>query len=192
MNKAIISYLLRNERVESIHLTHAALVGPEGETVFAAGFTDAPLYVRSAAKPFQAAVLHLSGAVEKYSLGTEDLAVACASHGGEPRHIEVLRQFQDKVGVSVDDLACGAHFPFNRQAEEQLLADGTQPTQLHNNCSGKHTAFLAAAKALGAPLEGYLEPDHPVQAAILMELKRLAGLDEIPVGVDGCSAPTYF
>ncbi|MFB0516364.1 MAG: asparaginase [Candidatus Neomarinimicrobiota bacterium] len=192
MTNPIMSFVLRSERGESVHLTAAVLIDPSGAAVLSAGLVDIPFFIRSTAKPYQAIALLATGALEQFRLTEEDLAIACASHSGEPGHVEAVRAFMARAGVSEAALLCGPHFPYNRQAEEELLRRGERPTALHNNCSGKHAAFLAAARAMGAPLDGYLSPDHPVQQLILEHLQRLSGIEDIPVGVDGCSAPTFF
>ncbi|UCD36977.1 MAG: asparaginase [Fidelibacterota bacterium] len=192
MSNPIMSFVLRSDRGESVHLTAAVLIDPDGDVAFAAGPEDVPFYLRSAAKPYQAIPLLESGAMEQFQLTEEDLAIACASHSGEARHLEVVGAFQARVGVKPAQLQCGPHLPFCRESEEQLLGESAQPTVLHNNCSGKHTGFLAAAKAMGATLDDYLRPEHPVQQSILAHIQRLIGLDDVPVGIDGCSAPTFF
>ncbi len=192
MRHPIMSFVTRSDRGESVHLTAAVLIGPAGETVFTAGLVDIPFYMRSAAKPFQAIAMLESGAFQQYGLTAEDLAIACASHSGEPRHLEQVRAFQARAGVEEDQLMCGPHWPLHRPSEEALIRQGNRPMPLHNNCSGKHTGFLAAARALGAPAGNYLSPDHAVQRLILGHMRRLSGLEDLPTGLDGCSAPTYF
>jgi len=192
MSNPFMSFVLRSGRGESVHLTAAALIDPSGELALSAGLVDVPLYFRSAAKPFQAVALLVTGAYERFKLTEEDLAVACASHSGEVRHVEAVRAFMIRAGVEEAHLLCGPHFPFHRAAEEELLRRGERPTALHNNCSGKHVGFLAAARALGTSLDDYLNPDHPVQRTILEHLQRLSETEDIPVGVDGCSAPTFI
>ncbi len=192
MHHPIMSFVTRSDRGESVHLTAAALIGPAGETVFSAGLVDVPFYMRSAAKPFQAIALLESGAFEQYGLTTEDLAIACASHSGEARHLEQVRAFQARAGVEEGQLRCGPHWPLHRPSEEALIRQGEQPVPLHNNCSGKHTAFLAAARVMGASVEEYLSPDHAVQRLIMEHMRRLSGAADLPTGLDGCSAPTFF
>ena len=192
MSHPIMSFAIRSDRGESVHLSAAVLMGTEGEAVFSAGMVDVPFYVRSAAKPYQAIALLVSGAREQYQLTDEDLAIACASHSAEPRHLEQVRAFMDRGGVEEAQLQCGPHRPLSRAAAEDLLRGRQQPTPLHNNCSGKHTAFLVAARAMGAGADDYLSPEHPVQQLVLEHLRRLSGVEDLPVGVDGCSAPTFF
>jgi L-asparaginase II len=138
----------------------------------------------------QATALVRSGAMERFGLGVSELAVACGSHRGEPRHVQTALGLLRKAGIAPAALQCGTHElhpPVGIRLAEARLA----PTPLHNNCSGKHAGMLAAAQALGAPLESYLDPEHPVQRLILEATGLCAGLDPatVHVGVDGCSAP---
>ncbi len=192
MNSHIVCRWIRSDNVESVHKVSAVLIDPAGEVIFAAGDIKASYYFRSAAKPFQALALLESGAYAKFGVTIEELAMACASHSSQPRHLDVIRGFQRKVGVSVDDLQCGPHPPYNREAEEVVLRSGGLLTALHNNCSGKHTGFLAAASAMNAPLDSYLQPEHPVQVFIREQIQELLQLNEITLGIDGCSAPTFY
>ncbi len=192
MNSHIVSRWIRSDNVESVHQVSAVLIDPAGEVVFSAGDINASTYIRSAAKPFQALALLESGAYAKFGVTVEELAVVCASHSSQPRHLDVVRGFQQKVGVTDDDLHCGPHPPYNREAEEDVLRSGELLTALYNNCSGKHTGFLAAAKAMHASLDSYLDPEHPVQLFILEQIQEMLRLDEITLGIDGCSAPTYY
>lgn len=147
--------------------------------------------MRSSAKPFQAQALYQTGAAERFNLTPEELALTCASHDGTPVHVAVVRGYLDKIGLEPEYLACGAHWPFNREARAALERSGQRPNVLHNNCSGKHTGMLAAALALGAEPRGYEQPDHPVQQLNLQTLRDLSGIHTIPSGVDGCSVPTF-
>jgi L-asparaginase II len=192
MPNPVMLRVTRGPLVESLHRgAVAAFQG--GKTLFAAGDADAPVFLRSSAKPFQAMALLLSGAAEAHGLGDDEIAVACASHGAEEIHLAAVRSLQRKCGVPPEALGCGAHPPASTRASLDLARGGGKPETLHNNCSGKHTAMLAAAKALGAPLEGYLEPDHPVQRMNLRNLALFAGVDpaSVVVAVDGCSAPVF-
>lgn len=192
MNNQIVSRWIRSDNVESIHQVSAVLIDPAGEVVFAAGDINASYFIRSAAKPFQALALLESGAYAKFGVTVEELAVVCASHSSQPQHLDVVRSLQHKVGVAVADLQCGPHPPYNREAAEDILRSGESFTALHNNCSGKHTGFLAAAKAMNTSLETYLDPQHPVQVFIREQIQGMLQLNEITSGIDGCSAPTFY
>ncbi|MGH2343753.1 MAG: asparaginase [Chloroflexota bacterium] len=182
----------RNGVVERLERGHCVLVDTEGRIVWSAGDPDHVTFLRSSSKPIQATALLLSGAVERFALEPAHIAVSCASHKGEPRHVETVSDLLRRAGVSADALQCGTH-DLSPPVFYPLARAGIHPTPLHNNCSGKHAGMLVAAQAMGAPLESYLEPDHPVQQRILRALAACAGLseDRIARGVDGCSAPNF-
>ena len=188
----IHTVVFRGDDTESVHLTVALLVGPDGSVVFSAGDFGRLVPARSSIKPFQAAVLHLSGAMERFGLTGEQLALACASHSGEPYHVEVVSRFMEQVGVSESDLGCGSHHPYHEPSRDALLKSGATATALHNNCSGKHTGFLAAALAVDADLKDYLDPAHPVQQMIARQLQAWLGRGDFTTAIDGCSAPTFY
>ncbi len=179
----------RGDLVENRHRASIAVVGQEGLLAYA-GEAGLWAYMRSSAKPFQALALFLTGAVERFGLGLEEVALATASHDGTPEHLEVAQRFLDKLGLDLGVLVCGVHPPFDREARKALEAQGLAPTVLHHNCSGKHLGMLAAALALGAPVEGYHLPDHPVQVLNRQVLGALAGRDPL-LATDGCSVPTF-
>lgn len=188
---ALQSTVIRGGAVESTHQTAVVLIGPGDKLAFSAGPIDTPWPARSALKPFQAVALVASGALQKFALGDTALALACASHSGQAEHLAALRRFQAQVGVDESDLQCGSHWPYHEPSRDGLLAAGTAPSALTNNCSGKHTGFLAAALALEAGLDGYLDPGHPVQQLITGQLEDWLGRRGISTAVDGCSAPTH-
>ena len=158
-----------------------------------AGDADKVTYMRSSAKPIQATAAAESGALERFGITEQELAVICASHGGEPMHVEAVRSILARIGLDEDALGCGAHAPSYTPAAIALYRAGQTPTAIHNNCSGKHSGMLAAAQALGAPTATYLDPDHPVQQRILHSVAYYSGLGTrtITVAVDGCSAPVF-
>ena len=151
MSAEVLVY--RGSLVENRHRVSLALWGPEGLVAYA-GDPGRVAYLRSSAKPFQALALYLTGAVERFGLTEEEVALATASHDGTPRHVEVAARFLGKLGLGPEHLVCGVHPPFSREARAALEAQGLAPTPLHHNCSGKHAGMLAAALALGAVLLG--------------------------------------
>ncbi len=181
----------RGDMVESRHRASVAVVDIEGRVVVQAGEVERLVYARSAIKPLQALALVESGAAEAFDLGPAELALACASHNGEPRHAETVGAWLKRIGCTADDLECGAHLPYHQGATEALLRSGAAPTTLHNNCSGKHAGFLSVARHLGHPTAGYIRYDHPVQQQVLGILETMTGLDlsEAPRGIDGCGIP---
>jgi L-asparaginase II len=192
-NAAPVAILVRRgERVESWHRVSYALADAAGRRRHAEGDPDRPLFARSAVKPLQALVLLESGAAERFAVSQAELALACASHGGEPLHVAPIRRWLARLGLDQASLECGAHPPLHGPSAERLVAAGRAPEPVHNNCSGKHTAMLAAARHLGAPLAGYTRADHPVQRRVAATLAEMAGLDGLPApALDGCGLPTY-
>lgn len=183
----------RGARVESVHPVAACVADADGEIVLKVGTVETPVFLRSSAKPFIAAAAVRAGVLEEFGFGERELAVMCASHNGEPGHTELVVTMLERIGATVDDLGCGAHAPSYEPAAAALAARGERPSQLHNNCSGKHTGILALAKKLGAPFEGYLEASHPAQRAILAMCERVSDdtFDGDKLAVDGCGIPVY-
>jgi L-asparaginase II len=182
--------LWRGEILECVHRGHAVVCGPDGEVVEAWGDPRALIYPRSSAKMIQALPLVESGAADAYGLGTERLALACASHRGAAIHTERVSAWLAELGLSEGDLRCGSHMPGDRPAAEALIRAGEKPGQVHNNCSGKHSGFLTLNRHLGGGSE-YVEVDHPVQAAAREALEGTTGEASPGWGVDGCSAPNF-
>ncbi len=182
----------RGPLVESRHRAAFAVADPGGTVVLHAGDIDQAVYPRSAIKPIQALALLETGAAEAFGLGDAEIALACASHSGEPRHVETVAAWLERIGCTADDLECGVHPPFAETAMVDLIAGGGRPTALHNNCSGKHTGFLSVARHLGHPTAGYIAFGHPVQQRVLGILESMTGCDlgGAPRGIDGCGIPT--
>jgi L-asparaginase II len=134
-----------------------------------------------------------SGAAERFGFLENEIALACGSHSGEKYHVETSRKMLARIGLSEADLKCGAHLPFDEECAEEILRGGEKPTQLHNNCSGKHAAMLAVAKHSGADLKTYEHAENPVQREILKVVSKFTGVseNEIKLGIDGCAAPNF-
>ena len=183
----------RGEAVESIHYGAIAVVDSRGVLLAGAGNPEAATFLRSAAKPFQTLPLLVSGAAQRFRFSDRELAVITSSHSGQKMHLDVVRRILQKAGVKETSLQCGAHAPFHRPTARALAQQGSRPTVLHNNCSGKHAGMLALARHWNVPLEDYLDTAHPVQKAVLETLCSYTGAvpGAVLVGVDGCSAPTF-
>jgi len=149
-------------------------------------------FIRSAAKPFQILPFLNNKVDAKYNLTDEEIAVCCSSHSGEKIHVETVNSILQKSEIDVSALKCGIHAPLGKEIKKKLRRSGTEPSVLQNNCSGKHSAMLATAKAMDEELDNYLNPDHPVQREILSVIKELSGEDKVNIGVDGCSAPVFY
>ncbi len=195
----ILAEALRGGIVESIHRGAYAVVDADGALHSAVGDIDRPIFPRSAVKVLQALPLVECGAANGMGLTDEHIALTCASHGGEPRHVAAAVAMMNQAGVDPDLLECGAHWPYNEAAQRELVARGEQPDPLHNNCSGKHAGFvclgcwMAEEKNRKLFTKGYINPDHPVMREVTAALQATTGHDlaNTPVGIDGCSIPTY-
>ena len=185
--------VLRGGLVESSHLVSFALVDPYGQLIASWGDPELVTFMRSSAKPFQAIPVVERGAADRFHFEARDLALICASHSGTETHVQAARSLLAKIGVAETALQCGVHVPYDDEAYKALLRARGSLEPVRNNCSGKHAGMLALAKHLGADLDSYLNPDHPVQRAILGVIAEMTGLpvEVIIVGVDGCSAPTF-
>jgi len=184
---------LRNGTVESVHYGAAAIVTPEGKLVAWVGDPQAVTFLRSSAKPLQTLPLVELGGMTEFHLSEEELAVTCASHSGTDRHLQTIWGLQQKIGITEKDLLCCTHPPFDIASREKLKDQGLSPTPNHHNCSGKHSGMLAQAVLLKASKEKYTEIDHPIQQRIFQVICEMSGLtgDQIAIGRDGCSVPTF-
>ncbi|PSR23528.1 MAG: asparaginase [Sulfobacillus acidophilus] len=184
----------RGDRLESWVHADVAVVDSLGQIRYWFGDPGRQAFWRSSAKPFQAMPVIESGAAEQFQFGPREVAIICASHGGEAMHIELVQELLHRIDASSDDLICGVHPPSYRPEAEALLTQGQRPNVLHNNCSGKHTGMLTLARALNAPLRGYEKPDHPVQRTIRQNVAYMTGLAEenLYTGIDGCGVPTFY
>jgi L-asparaginase II len=191
-NGPVVIEVTRGPVVESRHEGIAAVMKPDGTIVASWGDIDAAILPRSANKPIQAMAFVESGAIERFGLGNEHIALACASHNGEPRHVETVRAWLGKVGLREADLECGTHPPRLQSTIESLAREGTAPTPAFNNCSGKHSGFLSTAVTYGEPTRGYIKYDHPVQRRLRDVMTDLCGTDanDFAYGTDGCGIPT--
>lgn len=183
----------RGDIVESVHDIAACAMDERRNVVLAIGTIDVPVFLRSSAKPFIAAAAIAAGARERFDLDRREIAVMCASHTGQAFHVEAVRSILRKIGMDEQALQCGAHYPYDVQAAEDLRREGIVPSAVHNNCSGKHAGILALCRILGSDPATYMELTNPAEQQILALCARLSGdrVDELPLGVDGCGIPVY-
>ncbi len=183
----------RGSDVESLHRVHAAVVGADGSVIGGARDGSYLTHWRSCAKPFQVMPLLATGAFDDLAWGNDELALAVASHGGEPEHVAIATRMLADLGLEEGDLACGPHEPMAARGQKILRESGARPTRLHNNCSGKHAAMLARAHIAGWKTAGYEKHDHQVQQSCLESVAEWAGIDsrEIGLAVDGCGAVEF-
>lgn len=189
----ILAELIRGNTRENIYRGAIAVSDGSGKLVKSLGDVSRIIFPRSAVKSMQAIAMFKSGAIDKFNLSDKAITLACASHLGEPDHADCAGETLAHLGLSVDDLECGTHVPAGRAARNKMREDGKRPSQLHNNCSGKHTGMLAVAKALDVDTKGYIDRDHAVQKLVRSCVEEILGeeLSEDRCGMDGCSIPTW-
>jgi L-asparaginase II len=187
----VLAEVVRGQMVESRHHASVAVVDAHGGIVRAWGDVDLPIYGRSAIKPLLAIPLVESGAADRFKLGDAEIALATASHNGEPRHVETVKSWLGRIGLGVEDLECGPHWPPHEPSMQAMMRARLEPTRAHNNCSGKHAGFLSTALHLGERTKGYIQYEHPVQQRLLDLLEQMSGceLGDVPRGIDGCGIP---
>ncbi|WP_300010458.1 asparaginase [Pseudonocardia sp.] len=183
-----LAYVVRGDLVESVHRGHLVALGADGALVARCGDAEVTCYPRSSLKPVQAVAMLRAG----LDLDGELLALACASHSGELRHLDGVRRILAGAGRTEDDLANTADHPLGDDAAAAWRAAGHAPSPLAQNCSGKHAAMIATCVAAGWPVDGYPDPGHPLQKAIREAVAELTGDGRpVHVTVDGCGAPLY-
>jgi L-asparaginase II len=189
----ILVEMFRGGRIESRHRGAIAVCDADGGTFLALGDVETPVFPRSAVKAFQALPLIESGAADRFGLSEAEIALACASHSGEPAHAKMARAMLGKCGRAPGALECGTHWPSSLEAGRALAASGQQPSALHNNCSGKHAGFVCLACAGHVDPAGYVEPNHWVQREVAQALADMtrSPIDERHRAIDGCAIPTY-
>ena len=165
-----------------------------GVELLAFGEKKRETFPRSAAKWIQALELVLSGAVDALELTDDHLAIACASHNGEPEHVAIVNTWLGQLGLTTEDLECGVSLPFTEPVRLQLSRDHIPATNLHHCCSGKHVAMLTVCKQRGWLIDGYTDYAHPLQARIRQHMTTIFGIDadSLNYATDGCSVPTYL
>lgn len=193
MANPVVATVMRTGRPESVHRGFGAVADDRGTVLASFGDSETWIYWRSASKPFQALPLLEAGGEAAFSLPAAEIALACSSHAGEPRHVETARRMLERGGFSESDLRCGAHPPFHEPSAAGLLRSAAPATALHNNCSGKHAAMLLACRLLGFDASNYEEPGHPLQRLILGKIAfySMFPAERIEVGMDGCSVPVF-
>jgi L-asparaginase II len=193
MPSPILANVIRGETVESIHRGSIIVIDGNGKELLRIGSPETVTFFRSACKPLQAIPFITSGACDAFEFSEEELALACASHSGESRHVRVAQLMLERAGLNEAHLKCGTHLPFSEKESERILRAGEYPTQLHNNCSGKHAAMLAFAKHIDADPATYDSVDNPIQRQILETISVFTEvpIDQIQLGIDGCAAPNF-
>jgi len=190
---ALLVELTRGPIVESVHFGAFTVVDASGKLVASAGDPNLVANLRSSSKPFQALPFVEAGGVEQFGLTDRELAIMCASHTGTDDHVAVLQSIQGKVGIRETDLQCGVHPAIDNTTARNMLLRGEDPTPNRHNCSGKHTGMLAQALLNHADIDTYLSNDHPIQKTIRRTFAEMMDMqaEDVLIGIDGCSAPTF-
>lgn len=182
----------RGRSLENTHLAHIAVVDESG--CLLAGFGDPSRFTlaRSAAKPAQALAVVETGALERFGFDSADLALMCASHSSEARHVERAQAMLAKLGADEADLRCGPHAPLSDAVWRDWIRRGIEPSAVCSSCSGKHAGMLAGARAIGAALADYHLEAHPIQQRVKHVMAELCELPDeaLEWGIDGCNLPT--
>lgn len=186
-----VAEVWRNDVIESVHGGVAAVANADGDIIYSFGDPSYVTFPRSSLKPVQALLLIESGAFEAARLTERHLAIACASHRGEPIHGKLVREWLRHIDLKANALACGPTYPRTPELAYELVRQGEDISQVWHNCSGKHCGFLTSCKHMRWPIAGYAEPDHPAQLAYLDILSELLGSDahQLPMGKDECTLP---
>ncbi|MQM26760.1 asparaginase [Glycomyces albidus] len=182
-----VAQVVRSGFTESSHRGSVAVTDPAGNLAAAIGDAESPVFPRSSNKPMQALAMLRAG----WEPGSEaDLAIAAASHRGEPFHLERVRSVLGRAGLGEEHLQCPPDLPGNQDARNAVVAlEGPDPKRVYMNCSGKHAGMLAACAAAGWDTATYRDPEHPLQELIAATVEELTGEPVRAVGVDGCGAP---
>jgi L-asparaginase II len=183
----------RGDITESLHYGAFAIVDVSGNLIAEYGDPNTVTYLRSSAKPFQALPFIESGGAEHFGLSSAEIALICASHSGTDKHVEIAHSIQQKANLSESDLLCGVHPPFDKSTAEAMRKRNEEPTPNRHNCSGKHSGMLAFAALNDWSKSDYIDQSHPVQERILKCFAEMFDLsvEEIHIGIDGCSVPNF-
>jgi L-asparaginase II len=184
---APVAYVVRADLVESVHHGHLVAIDGRGARPLTVGDPDVTFFPRSSLKPVQAVAMLRAG----LDLSGELLALAAASHGGEPAHLDGVRRILDGAGLRVDDLQNTRDLPLDPRAATCWRAEQRLPSPLAQNCSGKHAAMLATCRVAGWDAAAYLDPGHPLQRAVCATVEDLTGVPVVHTAVDGCGAPLF-
>jgi L-asparaginase II len=184
--------VLRGGIVESVHHGAVAVVDRSGRLLYAAGDPEVVTFTRSSLKPLQALPFVAAGGVERFQLTTQETALLCASHSGEPRHVEAAASILRKAGNDASELMCGTHPPGHYEVRGEVPPPPPY-SPLSHNCSGKHSGMLAHCAACGYGKGDYLSLSHPLQREIRTAVSAMMAVPEeaLQPGIDGCSAPNF-
>ncbi|GIF53370.1 asparaginase [Asanoa ferruginea] len=181
-----LAEVVRSGFPEGYHHGSVVVLDATGTAVATAGDVESPMFPRSSNKPMQAVGMLRAG----LRLGDPaDLALVCASHWGQDIHVDRVAALLWKAGLDESALGCPPDMPLDPAAAADVIRAGGGPSRIQMNCSGKHTGMLLTCQAAGWPIEGYLQPEHPLQKALAAAVADVAGEEIVATAVDGCGAP---
>jgi L-asparaginase II len=183
----IVAHVIRSGFVESVHRGTVVVTAPDGGVEWALGEPSGAAFARSANKPIQALTMVRAGLV----LPDDELALACASHSGEPFHLEAAGRILAGAGLTEADLQNTPDYPIDEAEREAWIVARRPKSSIAQNCSGKHSAMLATCVVNDWDVATYRDPGHPLQQAIARVVEELSGEEVVAVGVDGCGAPLH-
>ena len=181
----VLAKVTRGDLVESLHLGHLIVLNADGSTYLSKGSPELPIYPRSAIKSLQAAAMLKAG----LEVQENELAIICASHSGSQSHIDLVTKMLNSRGISISELKNAVDKPLGEK--EKISWGDKPPSQLAQNCSGKHAGMLITCQKNGWNMKTYLNQDHPLQVAIKNEIEVLSGEKVSATSVDGCGAPLF-
>jgi len=193
MSEVLLNYT-RGGKIESRHRADVAVVDVTGKNVWEFGDGKRSMFWRSAAKPFQLMPLVQRGGIDIFGLTSEEVAFMVSSHSGEAQHVALAYSILGKIGLTVEDLACGAAKPMSSKVVKELAVQQSPYQVVHNACSGKHSGMLALAQMLKVKIKDYTELEHPVQRLMHQAVADSAHLpkDDVETGIDGCGVPVFY
>lgn len=180
---------------ESCHLVDLALCDADGKVLIGLGDMERQLFPRSAMKPLQAIALAemWDEMSDEGKLTPAEFSLVCASHNGQPDHVDAVSRLLERHDLAPSSLSCGPQWSSDQPTLIDQARSLPSTTPIHNNCSGKHAGMLVLARHMGADPHGYADMTHPVQQRILGVLEAMTGVDMMdwPRGIDGCGAPAF-
>jgi len=189
----ILINICRGNLIENIYRGDISIVDKKGKSIFLVGDSEKITYWRSAAKPIQALPVIYSGAADKYKLTDKEIVIMASSHSGEQKHVKLIYNILDKIGLDEGNLLCGAHPAFHKPTAEPLAQNKIYTKSIYNPCSGKHVAQLTLCQYYGWKINDYYKLKHPVQQIILETIAKVTGYPkkEIYLGIDNCGVPVF-
>jgi len=180
-----IAEVVRAGLVESVHSGHLVELNESGQIIKSLGSIHVPIYPRSSVKALQASAMVRAG----LKLKPEQLAVVCASHSGSEEHFKVIRSILSDHKLDESAFRNATDTPLGEK-ERRAWGDKA-PTQLAQNCSGKHAGMLATCVVNDWDTNTYTDPNHPLQQLIIEEFETLAREKVQYLTADGCGAPLF-